>query len=178
MKYKSIYMKLKPLDNWCHLLEYLAFVVLSLHMLSMTRNKITCPSLDRNFSKHPIHRKNFLSQVVGASIWQLPKSTKKSCCIMISTSLQSKLYLMMLVLYYFSDQILYVQNIITPPKVYRVYGDCAIIPHICKLSYNSSTQGIESPYASLVESHLPYIPSILVNNNFAQQQQQVVYTEP
>ena len=74
---------------------------------------------------------------------------------------------MMLVLYYFSYQILYVQNIITPPKVYRVYGDCAIIPHICKLSYNSSTQGIESPYASLVESHLPYIPSILVNNNFA-----------
>ena len=72
--------------------------------------------------------------------------------------------LMMVVLYYFSDQILYVQNIITPPKVYRVYGDCAIIPHICKLSYNSSTQGIESPYA---ESNLPYIPSILVNNNFA-----------
>ena len=75
----------------------------------------------------------------------------------------------MTLVHYISDQILYVQNIITPPKVYRVvvYGDCAIIPHICKLSYNSSTQGIESPYASLVESHLPYIPSILVNNNFA-----------
>ena len=57
----DIQMKLKPLDNWCHLLEYLACVVLSLHMLSMTRKKITCPSLDRNFSKHPILKKNSLS---------------------------------------------------------------------------------------------------------------------